>query len=95
MKKKLYCLESDDEMFFTKEYFESMLEPGQEMELIEGEPFKEQGYFWCRYYDTQGESGECGKICDAYDPINGKSGRCKYHTYTFYRPTDKAITITK
>jgi hypothetical protein len=44
---------------------------------------KNSPYFFCKHFQTCGEKGNCGRICEAYQPRNGKSGVCKHFGYTY------------
>lgn len=55
-----------------------------EIEIIEAERDTGQGYFFCKHFAEVGEVGEgCGKMCEAYKPRNGKSGRCLHSGYCY------------
>ena len=89
--KKLYFHELDDECCY---HLDSILDYMKENEISELKIFeakRETGsdYFYCKYYDCAAEkNGECGKMCDGYQPRNGKSGICR-HTGYCYEQTDK------
>lgn len=46
------------------------------VDLYEALPDKVPGYFFCEFAGAIGEDGSCGKQCEGYEPINGKSGKC-------------------
>ena len=54
-----------------------------------------EGTFYCDFYDTCGYSkdSDCGKMCDGYKPLNGKSGRCSHSKYCYEKGEPKKINI--
>lgn len=81
-----FFLSPDDERCYTLSALRQ-LHPNERLQLWTGKPYKLEGYFWCRHYEEMGETGHCGKACEAYAPCNGKSGRCRHFNPTFYEPT--------
>lgn len=82
-KQKLYFRSEDDEYCYSLDYhLEIAKQDGlTEVELFEAIPDRDHG--WCGLFGgvlITGES-ECGKVCDGYDPRNGKSGICKNKTH--------------
>jgi hypothetical protein len=51
-------------------------------------------FFFCKHFDEVGEKAEggCGKVCEAYQPRNGKSGACKFVGYV-YELTDQCFAL--
>jgi hypothetical protein len=92
---KYYFLDLDSEMCYDKAYFDEYIQDNQltELEVYEAEVEIVPGYFWCMEYGTTAENGVCGKLCEEYDPANGKSGKCK-HKGALYTPGQK-ITLKK
>ena len=81
------------------DHFKEMLEEDDEnsYELEEWAPnIPSDGSFWCQEDGESYEASEgiCGTICNSYEPRNGKSGRCRWHSAT-YSPTGKTLTIVK
>ena len=88
-----YFLTPDASFCYDKKYFQDqMKEQGwNELKVIEAIQEKRTGFFYCKYFGEIGEVGEgCGKICTAYNPRNGKSGRCK-HSSIPYSPGKEVI----
>jgi len=83
MSKRLYFKENYSEFCYSLDYHLIENEDSVEIELYEAVkmPIKESGFFWCKEYDAPGESGQgtCGKVCEGYQPKNGKSGCCTHH----------------
>jgi hypothetical protein len=65
-----------------------------EMQLYLAQREVSSHYFHCRHFGEVGEKSEstCGKICKAYEPRNGKSGRCKHSGFT-YEQSDRCFTL--
>lgn len=95
MKEKLYFKDEDSEICHTQEYFEDCMREDNigEMIVFEALPEREPGIFWCKEYLFCGDGTQeyCGKQCDEYEPRNGVSGCCKFHTTKFYTWGDKVI----
>lgn len=62
--------------------------------LFEAKRESGTGYFFCKEFQACGEVGECGRMCEKYNPMNGKNGRCKHYGYV-YEQTDNKIILTK
>lgn len=63
--------------------------------LEEAERETGSGFFYCNECGECGEVGEgCGKECKAYEPRNGKNGRCK-HSQNTYTGNGKFFRLTK
>lgn len=99
--RKLYSIKGeDDELCYPLDYFQELLKEDDHRTSYELEvwvPKLGTGTFWCSDLGEGFESGPgtCGALeCSSYDPRNGKSGRCRYHSTPFH-PTGKTITITK
>ncbi len=92
---KYYFQSQSDEICYTLDYHlaNAKDEGLAEIELIKAIPEKVGGMFWCKAVDECAEDGCCGKMCDEYEPKNGKSGMCKYRCNTFYGH-GKKITIS-
>jgi len=50
-----------------------------------------EGFFYCKKYNAAGITADsgCGKLCEFYEPRNGKSGICKYWGYTYEEGINK------
>ena len=82
---------NDGEYCFPKEHIKEWMIDNdiQETLIIEATMEIGGGHFYCREFGEVGVTGEgCGKICKAYKPRNGKSGRC-CHSANCYVETDK------
>jgi hypothetical protein len=95
-KEKLYFLNEDEELCFTEEHFQNIMEQEglNEIEVFRAYPSKEKGVFWCNEHSfCSDDSSECcGKTnCDEYEPCNGKNGRCKFHSLQLYTWGEKVI----
>lgn len=85
-KKKYYFENEDSEFVYTKEYFIE----NEISEVIEAIPDRlDSEMMFCKYYAEFGETGNCGKVCDHYDPCNGKNGKCKYYSKNCFVPGKK------
>lgn len=76
---KYYFSDLDDNGCFAMNYWLSYAadEGLEEITLYEAIPDPIKDVAWCNEYDGPLYGGECGRICDKYDPINGKSGKCR------------------
>lgn len=73
---KLYFETEDSEFAYQIEHFDEVME--RPFELFEAVPCKVEGFFFCKAVNGCAEEGECGRLCDDYDPCNGKSGMCRH-----------------
>lgn len=92
---KFYFRQDDDERcYLKKSIIEDMKENGiKELKIFEAKRDLNTDYFWCTYYLEVGEvSEDCGRLCPAYEPRNGKNGRCRY-SGSCYEPTEKFIIL--
>lgn len=64
----------------------------KEMTLFLAEPVNSADFFFCRNYGMTGEKGSCGRMCEGYQPRNGKSGVCK-HFGRMYENTGKEFKV--
>lgn len=65
----------------------------REIELFEAKrAAPNDQFFFCRHYGMTGEKGQCGRMCENYNPRNGKNGCC-IHVGFLYEATDKTVTI--
>ncbi len=91
---KAYFREYDEDCYSIESHIAYMRENGIEtMTVFEAAIERDSGYFYCKHFFEVGEKGNCGRICEAYAPRNGKSGICK-HTGHVYEITGKSKTIT-
>ena len=96
MSNKLFFLTADDEICYTEEHYQDIMEQEEltEIEVYKAEPMKEKGIFWCSEHSFCGDnsSDTCGKLnCDEYEPRNGKNGCCKFYSTSLYSHGDKII----
>lgn len=91
---KRYFFQKDDVSCYKIEYhLQYMVENHiNEMDVWLAKREIQSDYFFCKHFQECGERGQCGKNCEAYIPLNGKSGVCKNFGYT-YEQTDKCFTI--
>lgn len=86
-KQKSYFSDTEEEWTYSLDYhIEQAKEAGlKEIKLYEPVRDKNSDAFGCAKYWFVGLKGEdnCGKICEGYEPRNGKSGICKHHRYTY------------
>lgn len=102
MSKQLYFNYSYDDFCRTEEAWRTVYEdePGSTIELTEAEIDTGTKPSWCNELGLIIDSGDCGKHCQQYTPINGVKGKCRYKGH-FYRtkldehgkPVKKIITI--
>jgi hypothetical protein len=96
MGRKLYFRNEDSERCHELSYFKSdMKDAGvKEMSVFRAKAVPTVDYFWCSAADEACEKSEtlCGKICEDYQPRNGKNGRCRFHSHC-YEPGEKRIII--
>lgn len=82
---RCYTLPAIVEMMKEHDLSETEIQPAQKDAIYDG-------IFYCKHFDTIGEDGECGTICEGYEPRNGKSGICKHKGHC-YEPSEKAFTL--
>ena len=76
MSRKLYS--DGGEYAYDLEHWVVESEDRQESITIElQKPYIRAGHMWCTAESELCEKG-CTQGCDAYDPCNGKSGRCRF-----------------
>lgn len=92
---KLYFLGVGEDICYQIDHWKDyMLTNGlKSLELFEAKIEYGTGYFFCREFQEVGESGNCGKACDKYQPNNGKNGRCNHYGYV-YECTDILLILT-
>ena len=98
MRTKYYFKNYDDEICYSKEYFDNHMkeENTTKIEVYEAIPeIIGGGIFWCKTYSFCGEdtSKTCGKNnCKEYTPRNNKNRVCKHHRHRLYTHGNK-ITL--
>lgn len=80
---KYYFETEESEKAYTLDYFLARLQ--RPFTLFESIPAKVEGFFYCKWSEEVGKEGYCGRMCEGYDPRNGKSGICK-HKGGLYEP---------
>lgn len=93
---RLYFRKDNDENCFTIESHKAFMHENgiKELKIYEAKRETGTGLFFCKYYFAPGEVNQaCGKVCQSYDPNNGKNGRCKYYGYV-YEQTENELTLT-
>ena len=96
MAKLYFCSNDYDEACYSLDYFQEQLGNGlTELIIYPAKMVTDSEYFYCAEFQEVGEVGEgCGKMCDKYEPRNGKNGRCR-HARNCYEPImDKPITLS-
>jgi hypothetical protein len=94
MAKVQYYFENEDsEICYNKEYFINEMKENDlyEMEVIEAIRYKSGDTFWCKNDAIIIDESvlACGKQCNTYEPRNGKSGCCRYHSKYLYEWGEK------
>ena len=85
----------ESEYVFTLSDFETMLIDEKEEEMkIEEVKRDYGGNMWCRKRETFIEKGDCGSICDTYEPCNSKNGRCR-NLENGFKKTGRKFLLTK
>ena len=90
-----YYMCDESEYVFTLDDFKTMLEDEEEEEMeIEEVKRDYGGNMWCRRGENFIEEGDCGRICDTYEPCNGKNGRCR-NLENGFKKTGKKFLLNK
>lgn len=87
---KFYFETEHSEWCYHLDYFKAM--GLDEMELFEAIPERIAGIGWCKEFQEVVETGGCGKVCDSYNPKNGKNGICLHKKSTLFTHGEK-VTI--
>jgi len=88
-KPKTYFSDIDDEFSHSKIWLLERMKEREITELKVNEAKRVIGsdFYFCKIYDTVGERcgdfNDCGKMCDDYEPRNGKSGCCKHRGFCY------------
>ena len=91
---KYYFQEHDGDCYTLDYHLDCMKENDiKEMEVFEGIIARGIGYFFCQADHEMGEVGYCGKMCEDYQPRNGKSGICKHHNFPRYPGKSKILKL--
>jgi hypothetical protein len=65
-----------------------------ERRLYRARPEKGSSYFYCREHGEVGKKGEgCGRLCDSYEPRNGKNGRCRFSAPCYEAVTNEVLVV--
>lgn len=91
---KYYFL-NNAEKCYTIDFFKNYMRDSdlKELELFEAKKEENIDFFFCKHFEEIGEKHDfCGKMCNKYEPKNGRSGCCKYNG-SLYEKTDKKITL--
>lgn len=94
-KKRLYFRKGDDNCYTIKSHLQYMIENHiEEMDIFLAKRETNVPYFLCKHFGEIGEKSEsdCGKMCIAYKPRNGKSGACIFVGY-LYEQTDQCFSL--
>lgn len=95
MSKKIYFRDNADLCTTISNHLDYMAENGiKEMDVYLAKREVGSDWFFCHYYGEVGvkSEGGCGKMCEKYNPRNGKSGCCTYNGYV-YDQTDIKKTL--
>ena len=91
----LYFITKDCESCFDIEGIKSIMKIKKlkKLTVFKARRMIHHDYFYCKHFGIIGEVGEgCGKDCNYYIPLNGKSGRCKHYGFC-YENTEETKTI--
>lgn len=95
MRNKYYFLDADDEYCYSYESLKQIYSKDS-VEVYEAIPIKIDDFFYCKFHKEIGSRYDiwdrCGKVCNGYNPRNGKSGCCKYYSNKLFEHGNK-ITI--
>lgn len=96
-KQQYYFKDEDSEICYPLSIHleEAEQEDLTEITLFKAIRSKDKDVYWCRHYQTVGESrgSGCGKACPAYKPRNGKSGICTHSAKTY--EGEEQVTFSK
>jgi len=96
---KRYFENEDAELCYPESYFQDEMRNNglTEMMVLEAIPMKssETDYMWCKENEATGKKGECGRICDDYEPRNGINGICKHQGRLFEHGNEFILTSRK
>ena len=95
---KFYFEEDGSEEFcYLLQHFEERIEDGEE-EILLRLAKREYGadFMWCKFLGEPIETGvgNCGRICEDYEPRNKISGRC-VHLVNCFASTGNTLVLTK
>lgn len=89
-----YYMCDESEYVFTLDDFRVMLKDEGEISMkIEEVERDIGGNMWCRRTERFVEKGDCGRVCDTYEPCNGKNGRCR-NLENGFKKTGKKYLLT-
>ncbi len=92
---RFFFRDDDDTCYTLQSQIDYMIDNFiNEMDLWLAERETNVPYFFCKHFGECGDKSEsgCGKLCEGYNPRNGKSGVCKHYGYT-YEKTDRCFTL--
>lgn len=96
LKKCSFFSKDDDEYCYKlKWHIDYMLKNEiSELDLYLARRETDVPYFFCKHFYQVGDKieGGCGKMCEGYQPRNGKSGACRHYGNT-YEKTDRLFTL--
>ena len=85
----------ESEYVFTLDDFKAILKDEGEISMeIEAVKREYGGNMWCRRAERFIEKGDCGRVCDTYQPCNGKNGRCR-NLQNGFKKTGKKFLLTE
>lgn len=95
MSKKYFRNEDDELCYPLSSHYDYMRDNDlKTLKVFEAKQDIDSGFFYCTVHFEVGTVGEgCGKMCEKYQPRNGKNGRCKFSSHT-YEATDVVKILT-
>jgi hypothetical protein len=93
---KLYFQDQHSEWCMSLKWIKNdMIDDGiAEQTVIVAQKCSDPDPFYCGHYGAVGlkSEGGCGRICEGYQPRNGKRGMCKHQRPT-YEPSDETLIV--
>ena len=92
---RFFFREGDAYCYTLKSHLQYMIETHiEEMPVWLAKRETGVSHFFCKHFQEIGEKSDsdCGRMCEAYKPRNGKNGVCKNYGYT-YELTDKSYCL--
>ena len=86
----MYFINKDDEICYDENYIINYMKENElfMLTVYESKLVSNAEYFYCSEFMQVGEKGDCGLLCNKYNPTNGKNGICK-HNKRMREVTDK------
>lgn len=92
-----YFQSKDAEICYTREVFDDLMrfEGTTTKTVFKAVKSTDKSVFWCKCYNEAGETGSCGKSCDAYKPKNKKSGVCAFHSRCYEHGEEVTLKLNQ